>query len=320
METIDGFSGAILVTCRGVTVMQPSAGMADAETGTVCTSDTRFQIASVSKQFTASAVMLLAEEGRVGLNDPIAHWLTDCPETWRALTLHQLLSHTSGLGHWPELPGFDVNRPGDVRTFLERFSKVPLRSTPGSTWHYSSPGYLLAARVVERVTGQRYADLLDERVFRPLGMTSTSVGAAPVELAARGYRESRRVDVPEFAAMPGTGDLWSTVGDLALHTAAFNAGQLLSAGSREAMVTQYAPMAGAWGTEGPAIADGYGYGYALGTLSGHPLRFHIGDNPGYQSFLGWLPARDTTIVILCNNEETSLDDVLRQLAPVVLDA
>ncbi|MFE2296965.1 serine hydrolase domain-containing protein [Streptomyces sp. NPDC059445] len=320
METIDGFSGAILVTRGGATVVRASAGVADAETDTACTTDTRFQIASVSKQFTAASVMLLAEEGKVGLHDPIARWLTDCPHRWRTLTLHQLLSHTSGLGHWRELPGFDVDHPGDAHSFLERFAEVPLRTAPGSTWHYSSPGYLLAALIVERVTGQRYADFLTEQVLGPLGMTSTCVGETPLELAARGYRDGRRVDVPEFAAMPGTGDLWSTVGELARYTAAFNAGDLLTAFSREAMVAPHASMAGAWGTDGPALADSYGYGYALGTLAGHTMRFHIGDNPGYQSFLGWLPAHDTTVVILSNNEEPGLDDVLRRLEPVLLEA
>ncbi|MFD6550104.1 serine hydrolase domain-containing protein [Streptomyces sp. NPDC058398] len=320
METIDGFSGAILVTRGGATVVRTSAGMSDAEAGAPCTTDTRFQIASVSKQFTAASVMLLAERGEVGLNDPVTRWLTDCPDPWRQLTLHQLLSHTSGLGHWRDLPGFDIDHPGDTPTFLDRFSKVPLRGTPGRTWHYSSPGYLLAARIIERVTRQRYADFVTEHVLRPLAMTATRVGEAPPETAARGYRENRRVDVPEFAAMPGTGDLWSTVGDLAHYTAAFDAGHLLTARSREAMVAPHASMAGAWGTDGPAVADSYGYGYALGTLAGHTARFHIGDNPGYRSFLGRLPDLDVTVVILCNNEESDLDDLLRQLLPAITDS
>jgi CubicO group peptidase (beta-lactamase class C family) len=320
VEIRDGFSGAILVTRGGATVVQASAGVSDAKAGARCTTDTRFQIASVSKQFTAASAMLLAEEGEVSLHGPINRWLTDCPQRWQQLTLHQLLSHTSGLGHWRDLPGFDIDHPGDARTFLERFSNVPLRSTPGSTWHYSSPGYLLAARIIERVSGQRYADFVTEHVLRPLAMTSTCVGQAPLEMAACGYREDRRVDVPEFAAMPGTGDLWSTVGDLALYTAAFNAGHLLTARSRETMVAPHASMGGAWGTGGPAVADSYGYGYSLGTLAGHAVRFHIGDNPGYQSFLGWLPGLEATVVILCNNEETNLDALLRQLMPTMLDS
>ncbi|ONK13669.1 Penicillin-binding protein E [Streptomyces sp. MP131-18] len=286
----------------------------------MCTPDTRFQIASVSKQFTAASAMLLVEEGKAGLNDPIARWLPGCPERWRRLTLHQLLTHTSGMGHWQDLPGLDVNRLDATGELLEGFSSLPLRSAPGSTWHYSSPGYLLAARIIERVSGQAYADFLTERVLRPLGMTSTYVGEAPSEMAAYGYREGRRVDVAEFAALPGPGDLWSTVGDLALYTAAFNAGHLLTARSCEAMAAPHASMDGAWGTDGPAVARSYGYGYCLGTLAGHAARFHPGDNPGYQSFLGWLPRLDMTIALLCNDEETDIGGLLRQLIPAAVES
>ncbi|MDT0441821.1 serine hydrolase domain-containing protein [Streptomyces johnsoniae] len=317
---MEGLSGAVLVTRGGATILRASAGVSNAETGAMCTQDTRFQIASVSKQFTAAAAMLLVEEGKVGLNDPIARWLADCPERWRRLTLHQLLTHTSGMGHWQDLPGFDINRLDDAREILGGFARLPLRSTPGSTWHYSSPGYLLIARIIERVSGQGYADFLTERVLRPLGMTSTYVGEAPPEMAAYGYREGRRVDVAKFAALPGPGDIWSTVGDLALYTAAFNAGHLLTTRSREAMVTPHASMDGTWGTHGAAVARSYGYGYCLGTLAGHAARFHPGDNPGYQSFLGWLPRLDMTIALLCNDEETDIDGLLRQLIPAAIDS
>ncbi|MCM2576872.1 serine hydrolase domain-containing protein [Streptomyces meridianus] len=317
MDKIDNFSGAVLVTREESVVFRASGGFSDIGAGVECTTDTPLQIASVSKQFTAAAAMLLVEAREVSLSTPIGHWLADCPEHWGALTLHHLLSHTSGLGHWQELPGFDITRPGDAGTFLERFSEVPLRTPPGRTWRYSSPGYLLAARVVERVSGQAYAEFLTERVLRPLGMTSTCAGEAPAT-ASHGHRGQQRVDNPEFAATPGTGDLWSTVHDLTRYTAAFNAGEVLTLPSRATMVTPNASMAGAWGTDGPAVADTYGYGYALGTLCGHVARFHTGDNPGYQSFLAWLPAFDVTVAILCNDEESDIDGLLRQIVPAAV--
>lgn len=317
MEFPDGFSGTVLVTRGGSTVLRRSAGTADAGTGTPCAPDTRFQIASVSKQFTAAAAMLLVQDGELSLDAPITRWLPRCPEHWRRLTLHQLLSHTSGMGHWWDLPGFDIDHPGDARGYLDRFAQVPLRSTPGSTWHYSSPGYLLAAQLIERQSGRRYADFLTERILSPLGMTSTRVGEMPPRTTALGYREGRRVDNPELAAMPGTGDLWSTVGDLARYTAAFTEGELLTPHARAAMTAPHASIAGAWGAGRPTDVEHYGYGYGVGTLAGHPARFHAGDNPGYQSFLAWLPGLDVTVVILCNNEEADLDELLRRLVPVM---
>ena len=309
------FSGSVLVASAGTTLQAASAGDADASAGKPCVADTRFQIASVSKQFTAAAVMLLVDDGAVALDHRIGRFLQGCAPQWRELTLHQLLSHTAGLEHWNDVPDFDVTRPGEPDEFLERFAQVPLRSAPRGTWHYSSPGYLLAARVVEAVTGAAYADVLTERILGPVGMTATIVGRTPPDPVAWGYRNGTRVDVAQFAAMPGTGDVWSTVGDLVRYTEAFEAGELLSSQSRQALVSPQATLRNPLDPDDPAPAQAYGYGYFLGTVCGHRARFHPGDNPGYQSFLGCLPELATTVVVLCNDEETDLDDLLRGLAP-----
>lgn len=314
---ITGFSGSVLGSRAGEIVVRVSAGEADASAGTACAADTRFQIASVSKQFTAAAVMLLVEDGSVALGDPIGRYLPGCVPRWRELTLHQLLSHTSGLGHWRALPGFDVTRPGEPDEFLRRFASVPLRSAPGQTWHYSSPGYAIAARVIETVTGATYADLLTERILAPVGMAATVVGRTPTERSAWGYRNGKRVDVPQFAAIPGTGDVWSTVDDLVRYTTAFEAGEVLSAGSRRALTGRQAELTTPPDQDDPAPASAYGYGYFLGTVCGHHARFHAGDNPGYQSFLGYLPTLNATIAILCNNEETHLYDLLREVTVIL---
>jgi CubicO group peptidase (beta-lactamase class C family) len=312
MSPITGFSGAVLVTRDEAVVLQASDGLADASVGVLCTPGTRFQIASVSKQLTAAMVMLLVDDGDVSLADPLGRYLPGCARRWRDLTLHQLLTHTSGLGHWGDLPGFDENHPGTPDEFLARFAEVPLRSTPGTTWRYSSPGYLVAARVIESVCTAAYADVLTERILAPLGLTASVVGRTPADDAAWGYRAGNRVDVPEFTAIPGTGDVWSTVDDLARYTTAFEAGEMLSQRSREAMVARQVALSDAPNPDDPAPADGYGYGYFLGTVGGYRARFHPGDNPGYQSFLAYLPDQHGTIAIVCNNEESDLNALLRQ--------
>ncbi len=189
---------------------------------------------------------------------------------------------------------------------------MPLCSTPGTTWSYSSPGYLLAARVVEAVSGAAYADVLTARILAPVGLSASVIGRTPADGAAWGYRAGSRVDVPEFAAIPGTGDVWSTVDDLARYTTAFEAGELLSRSSRQAMASRLVLLSEPPDPDDPAPADGYGYGYFLGTVGGHRARFHPGDNPGYQSFLAYLPELRATIVILCNTEESDRNALLRQ--------
>jgi CubicO group peptidase (beta-lactamase class C family) len=309
------FSGSVLVTRDGVTVRRASAGDADAASGKACSPDTRFQIASVSKQFTAAVVMLLVEDGALDLDDPISRLLHGCSPQWRELTVHELLSHTSGLEHWNGIPDFDVSRPGEPDELLERFAMVPIRAAPSGSWHYSSPGYLLAARVVEATSGAAYADILTERILGPLGMAATLVGRTPPEPVAWGYRDGKRVEVAQFAAIPGTGDVWSTVGDLTRYTEAFVTGGLLNPASRQALLREQAELRNPLDPNDPAPAQAYGYGYFLGTVCGHRAWFHPGDNPGYQSFLGYLPDLATTIAILCNDEETDLDQLLRELAP-----
>lgn len=134
MPDISGLGGAALVTRGGRVVLREAAGIADAGTGRPCTPETCFRIASVSKQFTAASVMLLVEDGALDLHEPIARWLADVPESWRQITLHQLLSCTSGLGHWQAVPGFEFERPGTPDEYLARLAQQPLLFAPGTGW------------------------------------------------------------------------------------------------------------------------------------------------------------------------------------------
>ncbi|MFD7080183.1 serine hydrolase domain-containing protein [Streptomyces sp. NPDC059918] len=318
MSEIDGLSGSVSVLKGRDVVVRVSAGIADARSGALCTPRTRFQVASLSKQFTAAAVMLLVEDSVLALDVPIPEWWHDCPVQWRGLTLHGLLSHTSGLGHWQALDGLGLEDLRDVRVFLDRFSAVALRNTPGEVWHYSSPGYLVVARIIEQATGRPYAEFVTERILDPCGLKETSLGGPSPQEASRGYRTGRRVDVVEFAALPGAADIWSTVGDLTAYTAAFNSGTVVTPASREMMITPRTAITDKWGSLGPVVADSYGYGYCLGTVAGLGAFFHPGDNPGYVSFLACLPALDVTVAILANEEDVSVSDILESVLSAVM--
>jgi CubicO group peptidase (beta-lactamase class C family) len=307
-----------MVTKGGSVVADLAGGLADVEAGVPCTSGTRFQLCSVSKQFAAAAVMLLVESGRLDLREPVARWLPEGPAQWRQVTLHHLLSHTAGIPHWLEAPGLDPAEPMRISERLKIIQATPLRTEPGAQWHYSSPGFLLAGFIVERASGQPYPEFLAERILSPLELTQTTVGSAP-GAAARGYKDGQPVPPWDLDAMPGTGDIWSTAGDLTRFTAALHSGELIAASSLRAMCTVHAPLDDDEEGEPRLTTTGYGYGMFTGTFAGRAACYHPGDNPGYQCFACWISDRAASIVILVNDEAASIMGLLRQLLPAVLE-
>jgi CubicO group peptidase (beta-lactamase class C family) len=239
---------------------------------------------SVGKQFVAASAMLLVEAGELDLQAPIGRYLHEIPDVWRRVTTHQLLTHTAGFGHWEEVPGFDADHPPTPDEVLESRATRPLISAPGIAFAYSGVGYLLAARVVERISGQPYSSFTAERIFTPLGMDSTS--SAP-------------------GAIPGMNDVRTTVADLARYAHAFAEDALLTARSRELMCTAHIPV-----PESDAVlgeTTGYGYGYVVGTLAGRAMHYHPGDLPGYRSAYLAIPSLGASIAVLSNRD---LDDAV----------
>ncbi|MGD0377367.1 MAG: serine hydrolase domain-containing protein [Streptosporangiaceae bacterium] len=320
MSSIEGLRGAAIVSRAGSAELALADGPADAETGTACTPQTRFQIASISKQFAAVAVLLLAESGTVLLDEPVDRWFPGSPAQWQRVTLHHLLTHTAGVGHWGEAPGFEPSKPMDPGERLELVLQAPLVAEPGTRWRYSSPGFLLAGHIVRLACGQPYARFVTERIVAPLGLTSTTVGGR-TDGIARGYSGGQPVATWDLSTMPGTGDICSTVGDLARFTTLVQSGALLTGDSLRAMRTVHTPVSGDQGTsDGWLTVEGYGYGCFVGRIAGCAAYVHSGDNPGYQSFAAWLPEPAASIVILANDEAADLERLLRQLVPAALES
>jgi CubicO group peptidase (beta-lactamase class C family) len=307
-------SGVALIQRDGVTLAERVDGLADRALGLACTRETRFQIASVSKQFTAAAVLLLTGESRLSLEDPISRWFTGGPPQWQAVTVQHLLTHTAGLGHWPDYPELDPYQPLDPAGELAIFQRRPLLSAPGARYYYSSPGYVLLAWIVEQAAAQRYAAFLADRVFGPLGLDSASAGDPPGGPGmARGYRAGEPVPSVDLATVSiGAGDIWCSAPDLLRWDAAIAAGELLPASLRAAMLTvQVMPDAST--SESGWTFGGYGYGWRIGMVSGRRAYYHAGDNPGYLSLNAWLPDAQVTLAVLANDESADVLQVAAEL-------
>lgn len=264
------------------------------------TTTTRYQLASVSKQITAAAVLLLVDDGKLSLDDTIGRWVNDCPDAWRPITLHQLLSHTSGLGHWHDYPRIDLCARVEHTELLEQFRAVPLGFAPGQGWSYSSPGYVLLADVVERVADAPYRSFLADRIFGPLAMTSTFVGTPSRQPDLAHGHDAAGNPVPSFeldVVAKGAGDVWSTAADLLAWLDALQDGRLLSEPLRTLMLTERARTGG-----GPQ-ANGYGYGVFVGDVKGTSWWHHDGQNAGFTAFAAVVPERRRRIVALSNSEQ-----------------
>lgn len=265
----DDLSGVALIQRGGATVAEHAGGMADWDLGLACTPQTRFQIASVSKHFTAAAVLLLTSQSQLSLDDPVTRWFGGCPQDWRAITLHHLLTHTSGLAHLDDLPALDLYRPIEAAPELSVFQQHPLLFAPGTRHRYSSPGYTLLAWIVEKTAGQPYVGFLADRIFTPLGMHTASAGDPPGGTGmAYGYYAGKPVPSFDLATIgTGAGDVWCTAADLLRWDEAVARDELLPARLREAMLTPHALTGTAAKPKGWSIA-GSGYGWQIGTVDG----------------------------------------------------
>ena len=269
---------ALAVVRNGTVVKMKGYGLANLDHDVPVTPDTVFELASVTKQFTAAAIMTLVEEGKVQLDDPILWHLPQGPATWSAITVRHLLTHTSGL------PGLEENFkalwPGGPRLYystaqlFNAATKDPLSFPAGERFRYSDVGYFLLGMIIEHVSGERYADFLDERFFRPLGMTSTSVidQWKILKHRAAGYTirdgqlvNIRRVAQAELASHYG---VMSTVKDLVKWEAALAAGRVVSVASLGQMWT---PVRLTDGSTFP-----YGFGWSVDERRGHRWISHTG--------------------------------------------
>jgi CubicO group peptidase (beta-lactamase class C family) len=300
MAAAGRFSGDVLVAKNGRPVLQRHYGLANRATREPNRLDTRFNLASLGKTLTAVAVARLVDEGRLGFDDPIGRYLPELPSSLRAITVAQLLDHTSGLGDFFESPSYERLRPRltSLRRYLPLIVGSPLEAQPG-TFHYSNSGYILLGLIVERASGSDYYAFLRSQVFARAGMTHTAClwRTRLGRRTAIGYTRVGHSFRPNTAELPprgsSAGGCYSTVGDLLRFSNALLAHRLLSAGVTDTITSPKV-------SDGRGGAYGYGFGIRFGRPGDPPTIWHNGGSPGVGAELDVNPALGYTVVVLSN--------------------
>jgi CubicO group peptidase (beta-lactamase class C family) len=291
---------AVLVARDGQILFQGGYGLADLENKTPVTVKTKFRIGSVTKQFTAAAILKLAEDGKLAIDDPLAKYFPDVVNA-QTITLRHLLTHTSGLHSFTDEPDFlsRVTKPISPAALIAEIQKYPPDFAPGTNFRYCNTAYFLLGEIVAKVSGQMYGEYLRTTFFEPLGMKDTGVyvNAVPPQDAAVGYSFEKGSVKPavdwDMSWAGGAGALYSTVGDLFRWTEALHAGRVVDAASFKEMTT-INPL--------PPGVDGlsYGFGLVISDVEGLPANWHNGGLHGWSSNLVRLPQQRVTLVALAN--------------------
>jgi CubicO group peptidase (beta-lactamase class C family) len=289
---------AVLVLRDGVPVFRRAYGLADLERHVAATPATNYRLASMTKQFTAAAVLALSEDGRLSLDDPVRKWLPSLPPAADPVTIRHLLAHTAGLIDYEDLiPRATTQQVHDADVLQLLESQNRLYFTPGTRYRYSNTGYALLALIVARVSGRDFAAFLRARIFVPLGMRDTLAYEAGVSSVARrafGYSYERpawrRTDQSVTSAVLGDGGVYSSIDDLAKWDAALYDERLLSARSR---ALAFAP---ATASDDPAVRYGFGW-----RISGETL-WHSGETVGFRNVIVRYPRRHFTVIVLTNRD------------------
>lgn len=311
------FSGAVLVTQRGRIVLQAAFGMADDGNHMPNSPVTRFRIASLTKQFTAMAILELEDEGHLTVADHICRYLPKCPPSWQPITIRELLTHTSGIPDYetfPDYPQFS-RQPTTPDQIAALAAQRPLQFEPGRRWSYSNTGYVLLGMIVARVSGVSYPDFLQRHVFDPLTMRDTGYDSGKPGLPghAKGYEDGYQpAPFIDMSVPYSAGGLYSSVDDLSRWDTALLTGrpQLVRPASLRAMFQPAVAVALGHPEEGA-----YGYGWFI-DLGGTEYD-HDGLINGFTANNALFPVAGAQVIVLSNNQDDDVRTITEHLAAAI---
>jgi D-alanyl-D-alanine carboxypeptidase len=296
-QHIPGLSLAILKD--GKIVKVEGYGLANVELNVAARPETVYKIGSVSKQFIAAGIMLLVQEGRISLDDPVSKFLDGTPDTWKEITVRHLLTHTSGIVR--EAPGFDALKIQSDADVIKTAYPLPLRFAPGEKWEYCNVGYFTLAEIIRKVSGKSWGDYLNERLFSPLGMSATRpttmTDIVPNRASGYVWRNDKLDNSGILFAVRPSGAFLSSVLDLAKWDAALYTDKILKQSTLSQM---WAPAKLNNGT-----THSYGFGWELSTVGGHKLVNHGGSLPGFRAQFARFIDDKLTVVVLTNGDNAN---------------
>ncbi|WP_165233887.1 serine hydrolase domain-containing protein [Aquisphaera insulae] len=311
---------SVAVVRDGKVLLAKGYGLANVELDVPATADSAYQLASVTKTFTASAIMLLVKDGKLSLDDRITERLADLPAAWKDVTVRHLLNHTSGIKSYTSTKDFDKQMRKDFsrREILDLVAKEPLEFPPGEKWDYSNTGYFLLGMLIEEVAKKPYAEFMAERIFGPLGMSHTRANDLRAVIPGRvqGYEwDGKAIRNGEYVSPTqpfSAGMLVSTANDLVKWDAALRDHRLLDAATLEAM---WKPAPLPKGGETP-----YGLGWGISKVNGHRRISHGGGIPGFSTEITRFPDDGLTVIVLANAEGGGAGSIASGIAGRIVPA
>ena len=303
----DEFTGAVLVARDGEVLLDRGYGFANREWSVPNDGDTKFRLGSVTKQFTAVAIMLLNERGLVDLDAPVKTYLPDAPDAWDGVTVRHLLTHTAGVPNFTDFDDYGASKtlPATIDSLIGRFRDRPLDFQPGEGWSYSNSGYIVLTAIVEKASGKSYADFVAETLFQPLGMADSGYDshAAVLPRRASGYAPTARgivnADYIDMSIPQGAGALYSTTRDLLKWEQGLFGGRLLTPASLALLTTP--------------VRNQYAFGLAVTQAGGNTTIAHSGGIEGFNTHMAWDPDRRMTVIVLGNLNGPGSDQVAGSL-------
>lgn len=310
------FHGAISVTNKNKVIYQKAFGYANRELAVSNSLDTRFPIASLTKQFTSSAILQLAGQGKLSIEDKLSKFFPAFPKS-DSITLHMLMNHTSGIKEYSQFPEIfkfkcDEKTPSCRDTIVRLFQKLEFDFSPGTFWRYSNTGYILLGYIIEQVSGKTYGSYIYENIFAKAGMMNSGLFSQDSIIQNRAYGYTRTSNgmiaqmVNPYNLGYSDGGLYSTVGDLRKWNAALYSGKIIG---QEFFKKMHRPN---------REDRGAGYGLFVDRFFDRKVFFHTGNIPGYSSLMINYPEAEISIVILANRE-TNLDFLSKGIAAILFD-